>query len=97
MLIAQAFRHPTTMDPVAIVVVGLIAVVALAIGTVIGAVILRTACWLYNKAAGGEAVPEPSFAKAMLIAFLTAVVVSLLAAVVTFGAGLLGPSAKVRL
>ena len=47
----------------------------LVIGTLIGAVILRTACWLYNTFVGGRktsrSVPEPDFGKAMGIAFVT--------------------------
>jgi hypothetical protein len=51
---------------------------ALALGAVIGAVLLRVACAFYNKLAGGKgspsSVPEPEFGKAMAITFLTALV-----------------------
>jgi hypothetical protein len=51
------------------------AVCGLLIGTVIGAVILRAACWLFNSMAGGDerrgGVPEPEFGRAMLITFVT--------------------------
>jgi hypothetical protein len=52
---------------------------------VLGAVILRAACALYNKMAGGagspSAVPKPEWGRAILITFVTAIV--------NFGAGLL--------
>jgi hypothetical protein len=52
--------------------------VALVIGTLIGAIILRAACSLFNKFAGGEsasgAVPEPSMGSAMAITFVTTLV-----------------------
>jgi hypothetical protein len=45
-------------------------VIGVAIATVIGAVIFRAACWLFNKFAGGAgapgAIPEPDFGRAML-------------------------------
>jgi hypothetical protein len=57
--------------------------IAIAVLTLIGAVILRAACWLYNKMAGGQsspsAVPEPDFGKAILISFVSMLV--------NFGAG----------
>ncbi len=62
------------------VLAGLLCVlgVALVIGTLIGAVVLRTACWLYNLFVGGaksrDAVPMPDFGKAMGIAFVAALV-----------------------
>ena len=62
---------------------------ALAIGTVIGAVILRAAVALYNKLAGGSissSVPEPEFGKAMGITFVS----SLIQLVVGFVLGLAG-------
>ena len=44
------------------------------IGTLVGAIILRAACWLFNKFAGGPQAPgaisEPSFGTAMLIVFV---------------------------
>jgi len=50
-------------------------VFALALGTVIGAAFLRTACALYNKLAGGKgspsSVPEPLLGKALGIIFVT--------------------------
>lgn len=53
-------------------------VFAVALGTVIGAVLLRAACALYNKQAGGkgspESVPEPLLGKAMGITFVTTLV-----------------------
>jgi hypothetical protein len=53
-------------------------VVGVAIGTLIGAIILRAACWLYNKLAGGpgspSAVPEPTMGSALGIAFVTMLV-----------------------
>jgi hypothetical protein len=49
-----------------------------AIGTLIGAEILRAACWLYNKIArkrnSSRTVPEPDMGKAMLITFLRVLV-----------------------
>jgi hypothetical protein len=48
--------------------------VMLVIGTVIGAIILRAACALYNKLVGGPktptSVPEPDFGRAMGIIFV---------------------------
>jgi hypothetical protein len=45
------------------------------IGTLIDAVILRAACALFNKMAGGGpskgGVPEPEMGRAMLITFVT--------------------------
>ena len=71
-------------------------VFALAIGTFIGAVILRVAVALYNKMAGGasspSSVPEPAFGKAMGITFVTSLVqtvVGFLIGLVT-GAGAAG-------
>ena len=53
-------------------------VIAVAIGTLCGAIVLRTACWLYNKLAGGtgspSAVAEPGFGKAACISFVTTLV-----------------------
>lgn len=53
-------------------------VVGVALGTLIGAVILRAAIALYNKMAGGpkspSSVPEPAFGKAMWITFATTLV-----------------------
>ena len=49
-----------------------------AIGTVVGAIILRAACSLYNKIVGGSrapgAVPNPGFGKAMGIVFVATLV-----------------------
>jgi hypothetical protein len=51
---------------------------AVLITTNIGAVILRSACWLFNKMAGGGeskgGVPEPGFGRALLITFVTLLV-----------------------
>jgi hypothetical protein len=51
-------------------------VISIAIGSLIGAVLIRAACWLYNRLAGGPgtpgAVPEPEFGQALGIAFVTA-------------------------
>jgi hypothetical protein len=48
------------------------------IATVIGAIILRAACSLYNKIVGGSrapgAVPDPGFGKAMAIVFVATLV-----------------------
>ena len=64
-------------------------VAAIALGTLIGAVLLRAACALYNKLAGGpkspSSVPEPPLGKAMGIALVTTIV----NAVVGFVLGLL--------
>jgi hypothetical protein len=53
-------------------------VLAIALGTFIGAVFLRAACALYNKLAGGKgspsSVPEPPVGKAMGITFVTSLV-----------------------
>jgi hypothetical protein len=50
-------------------------VMALVMGTLIGAIILRAAIWAFNKLAGTDAaVPEPTFGKAMLVAFVTSFV-----------------------
>ena len=53
-------------------------VFGVAIGTLIGAIILRAACSFYNKLAGGagspSAVPEPTFSKAAGISFVTMLV-----------------------
>ncbi|REJ95072.1 MAG: hypothetical protein DWQ29_02285 [Planctomycetota bacterium] len=60
-------------------------VFAVLLGTAIGAVILRAACSIFNKFAEPQNhVPEPSFGYAMLIAFVTTVVNS----IVGFGVGL---------
>lgn len=59
--------------------------IGLPIGLAIGAIILRAACWLYNKMAAPEsAVPDPSFLKAMGIA-LVAMIVQV---IIGFGMGL---------
>ena len=59
--------------------------VALIIGTLIGAVLVRASCWLFNKLAGGpgspNAVPEPDFHKALCIA-IAAIVTKIVAALV---------------
>jgi len=53
-------------------------VVGVFIGLLIGAVILRAACALYNAMAGGKGspyrVPEPELGKAMGIVFVTALI-----------------------
>jgi hypothetical protein len=63
-------------------------IVGLTIGTLIGAVILRAACWLYNSMVGGpkspSAVPEPTMGRAMGIVFVTLLVNF----AVSFGVGL---------
>jgi hypothetical protein len=55
-----------------------IAVAAIALGTLIGAVFLRAACAFYNKLAGGKgspsSVPEPLLGKAMGITFVSTLV-----------------------
>jgi hypothetical protein len=65
-------------------------VIAVAIGTLIGAVFLLAAIALYNKMAGGASspggVPEPALGKAMWITFATSVV-QLVAGVVIEGYG----------
>ena len=52
-------------------------VIAVAVGTLIGAVFLRAAVALYNKLAGGasspSSVPEPAFGKALWITFAASV------------------------
>jgi len=48
--------------------------IGLAIGTAIGAIILRAAVSMYNGMAGGEGVPEPPMGRAMGIMFVTALV-----------------------
>jgi hypothetical protein len=63
--------------------------VGLALGTLIGAIILRAAVSLYNKIFGGSSlsgVPEPDFGKAMGITFLT----TLIQLVVRFLLGIAG-------
>jgi hypothetical protein len=64
------------------------AIFCIALGILIGAVIFRAACALYNKMAGGRgspsSVPEPSFGKAMGIVLLT----TLVNGVVGFGIGM---------
>jgi len=48
------------------------------IALVVGAIILRAGCWLFNKMAGGEgspgSVPGPGFGKAMLVVLVTGIV-----------------------
>ena len=48
------------------------------IALVIGAIILRAACWLFNKMAGGEgspgSVPSPGFGKAMLMVLVIGII-----------------------
>ncbi len=45
---------------------------------VVGAIILRAGCWLFNKMAGGEgspgSVPGPGFGKAILVVLVTLIV-----------------------
>ena len=64
--------------------------VVLLFGTLIGAVILRASCALFNRLAGGSdspnAVPEPSFGKAMAIVFLAFLVKLATAAVIALAA-----------
>jgi hypothetical protein len=75
-LIAAAFPQPVPMDS-GDFLTGLLIKFALTvtIGTVIGAIVLRAACWLYNKIAGdatdSASVREPSFGGAMAITFVT--------------------------
>ncbi|MFN0050749.1 MAG: hypothetical protein ACKV0T_01070 [Planctomycetales bacterium] len=60
-------------------------VAAVAIGSLIGAIILRAACSLFNRLAGSSsAVPEPSFGQALGIVFATTIA----NCVVSFGARL---------
>jgi hypothetical protein len=63
-------------------------VVGVTLGTLIGAVFLRSACALYNRLVGGRkspsSVPEPLLGKAMGITFVT----TLVNAVLGFGIGL---------
>lgn len=65
-------------------------VIAVAVGTLIGAVLLLAAIALYNKMAGGASspggVPEPALGKAMWITFATSVV-QIVAGVVIGGYG----------
>ena len=53
-------------------------VFAVLIGSAIGAIILRAACWLFNKFAGDPpapgGVPEPDFGQAFKMAFVTMLV-----------------------
>jgi hypothetical protein len=53
-------------------------VIAVSIISLVGAVVLRASCWLFNKFAGGpgapNSVPEPSLGKACVIALVTAIV-----------------------
>jgi hypothetical protein len=64
-------------------------IVAVALGTLIGAVFLRAACALYNRLVGGRkspsSVPEPLLGKAMGITFVT----TLVNVVLAFGIGLM--------
>jgi hypothetical protein len=52
--------------------------IGLVIGSFVNAVVLRVVCWVYNMQVGGwhtrRSVPLPSWGKATLICFLTAVV-----------------------
>ncbi len=77
------------------VLVALLAiVVGLLVGLAIGAVILRAAVSLYNRMSGGansrNAVPSPSFGKAMGIVFLSGLVNMVLNFIAGFGIGILG-------
>ncbi len=79
--------------------VGVICVflIAVPIGALIAAVILRAACSIFNKLAGPEkAVPEPGFGKALGIAAATLVVNVLVGIVigVVFGAGAVAAGAS---
>ena len=64
--------------------------IVMAVCTIIGAVIFRTACWAYNKLVGGpetmHAVPEPDFGRACAIVFVAA----LINAVASAGISLIG-------
>jgi hypothetical protein len=77
-------------------------VLAIALGTVIGAVCLRAACALYNKLAGDEgspsSVPIPLLGKAMGITFVTTLVTAVARLVIGFlvGAGSAGAGASER-
>ena len=48
------------------------------IALLVGAIILRAACWLFNKMAGGEgspgSVPSPGFGKAMLMVLVIGII-----------------------
>jgi hypothetical protein len=66
-------------------------VVGIAIGTLIGAILLRAACALYNRLAGGKnspsSVPEPELGKAMGIALVTAIVNAVIGYLLEFAIG----------
>jgi hypothetical protein len=72
-------------------------VFAIALGTVIGAWILRAACALYNKLAGGKgspsSVPELLFGKAMGITFVTILVDAVAGSVIGLLVGASGAAA----
>jgi hypothetical protein len=78
--------------PEGVAIIGLLCVlvIAVAVGTLIGAVCLLAAIALYNKMAGGASspgsVPEPALGKAMWITFATSVV-QIVAGVVIGGYG----------
>jgi len=79
--------------------IGLLCVllVALPIGALISAVILRAACSIFNKLAGSEkSVPEPGFGKALGITAATLVVNVLVGIVIglVFGAGAVAAGAN---
>jgi hypothetical protein len=65
------------LKPEDVAIAGLLCalVIAVAVGTLIGAVFLRAAVALYNSMAGGasspSSVPKPTFGKAMWITFAT--------------------------
>ena len=65
--------------------------IVLVLGTLIGALVLRAACWLYNKIAGGPnvaaAVPEPDFGKAVAIVFVSMLVNVMVSMALTFAFG----------
>lgn len=62
--------------------------VGLLIGGLIGAIILRAACWLFNKFSGQSSdsggVPQPSYGHALAIVFITLIVNSIVGFVIGF-------------
>ena len=100
MLIAQVSLFAQGPDALGAMCFG--AIIGIAIGTLIGAVILRTACWLYNVFDGGprspQAIPEPDFGKAAGIVLVTMVVNYGVSFVIGFvgGAAALGGGADPR-
>lgn len=64
-------------------------VFAVAFGLLVGAVIFRAACSIYNRLCQPEnRVPDPSFGKAMLIAFVSGVAQNIVGVVIGFAIGI---------